>query len=33
MKSQLERLMPAPPGPDAALAISEVAGSPPSLTP
>ena len=33
MKSQLERLMQAPRGPDAALAISGVTGSPPSLTP
>ena len=33
MKAQPERLMPDPPGPDAALAVSGVAGSPPSLTP
>ena len=33
MKSQLERLMPAPQGPDAALAVSGVAGTPPSLAP
>ena len=33
MTSQLERLMPASPGPDAVVAVSGVSGSPPSLTP